>query len=284
MKFQDIHIRDPFILFHDNRYYLYGSRGAEAWGKCTGLDVYLSDNLEDWSSPTEAFTPPMGFWSDRHFWAPEVHKYHDKFYMFVSFKSETRCRGVQILQAETPAGPFVPHSDGPVTPSDWECLDGTLYIDKEGNPYIVFCHEWLQVTDGEMCAMRLSGDLKTAATEPWVLFRASEPAWALKNAEAYVTDGPFLFRTKEDRLLMIWSSMAAEGYCEAVSYSDNGEITGKWLHEEELLFAKDGGHGMIFSAGDKLEFVFHSPNSAPLERPVLVDIRQQNGRLLVSKA
>ena len=28
--------------------------------------------------------------------------------------------------------PFVPLSDGPVTPADWECLDGTLYAAADG--------------------------------------------------------------------------------------------------------------------------------------------------------
>ena len=87
MKLQDIHIRDPFILLEGGRYYLYGSRGNEAWGKATGLDVYESDDLVSWSGPSVVFTPPEGFWADMHFWAPEVHQYHGKFYMFVSFKS-----------------------------------------------------------------------------------------------------------------------------------------------------------------------------------------------------
>ena len=62
--------------------------------------------------------------------------------------------------------PFVPLSDGPVTPADWECLDGTLYVAANGTPYLVFCHEWLQVKDGEMCAMPLTPDLTAAAGEP----------------------------------------------------------------------------------------------------------------------
>lgn len=60
--------------------------------------------------------------------------------------------------------PFVPLSDGPVTPADWECLDGTLYVAADGTPYLVFCHEWLQVKDGEMCAMPLTPDLTAART------------------------------------------------------------------------------------------------------------------------
>lgn len=282
MKLQDIHIRDPFILLEGGRYYLYGSRGNEAWGKATGLDVYESDDLVSWSGPSVVFTPPEGFWADMHFWAPEVHQYHGKFYMFVSFKSETACRGTQILVADTPKGPFTLHSDGPVTPRDWECLDGTLYIDRDRKPYMVFCHEWLQVKDGEMCAVRLSDDLKQAVGEPFLLFRASEPDWALKDKTEFVTDGPWMYRTACGKLLMLWSSSAANGYVEAIAYSDNGDVTGRWQHQKQLLFDQDGGHGMIFTSKEgKLFFILHNPNNSPMERPVILPLEERDGTLAV---
>ena len=42
----------------------------------------------------------------------------------------TAYASTQILRAEKPEGPYVLHSDGPVTPHDWECLDGTFYVEK----------------------------------------------------------------------------------------------------------------------------------------------------------
>ena len=278
MKFKDIHIRDPYILVEGGKYYLYGSRGPETWGKCTGLDVYVSDDLENWSEPVEAFTPPAGFWADRNFWAPEVHAYRGAYYMFVSFKSDTCCRGTQILKAESPMGPFVLHSDGPVTPKEWECLDGTLYVESDGKPYMVFCHEWVQIQDGEMCAVELTEDLSASVGEPIVLFKASEPVWATGlNGDRkgnYVTDGPFLYRTQDGTLLMIWSSFAQGGYCEGIAYSDKGSITGNWIHDERLLFEADGGHGMIFTTLEgELKFICHQPNKCPEERPHMVSLK-----------
>lgn len=51
--------------------------------------------------------------------------------MFASFKSETRSRATQILSADHPNGPFLLHGEEPITPKDWECLDGTFYIDQK---------------------------------------------------------------------------------------------------------------------------------------------------------
>lgn len=286
MKTSEIHIRDPFVLTEGGKYYMYGTRGVGAWanepGHDFGFDVYVSEDLENWSDPICVFAPDADFWGKYNFWAPEVHKYKGAFYMFASFKDNNVCRGTQILKSESPMGPFLPHSDGAVTPRDWECLDGTLHIEPNGTPYMVFCHEWLQVTDGEMCAIRLSDDLKTAIGEPILLFKASEPSWVPGGMKTFVTDGPFMYRTAAGRLIMMWSSCAKDGYCEALSYSDNGSIFGKWSHDDRLLFSKDGGHGMIFKKLDgKLAFTCHMPNKHPFERPHFTGISEENDTLYV---
>ncbi|MBE7044540.1 MAG: glycoside hydrolase [Ruminococcaceae bacterium] len=282
MRLEEIHIRDPFVVVENGTYYLYGSRGAELWDECTGLDVYVSTDLETWSEPIEVFTPPEGFWANMNFWAPEVHKYQGEYYMFVSFKSAERNRGTQILKASSPMGPFVEHSDGPLTPAEWSCLDGTLYVEN-GVPYMVFCHEWTQIDDGEICAMELTKDLKKAASSPKVLFRASEPSWSDGHEPGkYVTDGPFLYRTKGGRLLMLWSSFSKKQYCEAISYSDNGSILGNWIHDDRLLFEKDGGHGMLFESLEKeLMFTQHMPNNTPSERPCFFRVVEKDDTLFL---
>lgn len=279
MKFKDIHIRDPFIVTYEEKYYLYGTRGETAWGVASGLDVYVSDDLENWSGAHECFSVPENFWADKEIWAPEVHFYNGKFYMFVTFRSEERDRATQILRSNSPMGPFLPFTDDAITPVGWRCLDGTFYVDKKGDPYIVFCREWQQVVDGEIHAMKLTKDLSAAAGEPFLLFKASQPDWADKTRETFITDGPFMYRTKCGRLLMIWSTFTQSGYVQAIACSDNGEIDGKW-YNEELLFEKDGGHGMIFDDLEgKKHLVLHSPNQNPYERPVMFDICEENGTL-----
>lgn len=282
MTFKDINIRDPFVLPYEGKYYLYGTRGSTAWCSASGLDVYVSDDLKTWSEAHECFSVPEGFWADKEIWAPEVHIYNGAFYMFVSLRADNRARGTQILKSDSPMGPFLPFTNDAITPAEWQCLDGTFYVDKNGDPYIVFCHEWVQVKDGEIHAMKLTKNLTAAAGEPILLFKASEPEWADKTRENFITDGPFMYRTECGRLLMIWSTFTRSGYVQAVAYSDNGEIDGKWYHEEPL-FDDNGGHGMIFEDynGQK-HLILHSPNENPKERPVLFDIAEENGTLRIN--
>lgn len=272
MKFCDINVRDPFILVHDGRYYLYGTRAIHTWTDEIkdgyGFDVYESEDLENWSGPFSIFENYQGFYGEFQFWAPEVHEYEGKFYLLATFGNRQRNRGTAILVCDTPNGKFRVHSTGPVTPAEWSCLDGTLYVEN-GVPYMVFCHEWTQIKNGEVCAVELSKDLKSAVGEPFTIFKATDGCPMVKTIgdENYVTDGPFLMRFG-DELVCLWSSYGEGGYIEALARSENGKISGKWTIDSELLMDKDGGHGMLFEdlQGD-MNFVYHSPNETPFERP-----------------
>ena len=284
MKLKDIHLRDPFILPFEGMYYLYGSRGGEAFGECTGFDVYVSKDLEHWSEPIEAFTPLQDFWSHKHFWAPEVHLYKEKFYMFASFISETRKRGTQILVSTSPMGPFEVHSEGPVTPEEWNCLDGTLYVDEQDNPYMIFCREWLQSPQpniiGEMWAIALSKDLDKGMGNPIYLFKANDPVWVDQNRKVFVTDGPFMYKTQNGKKLLLWSSFGPNGYCNVISRLEGNIVSGKWIHCQDIFFRDNGGHGNIFRTfSGALMFVCHQPNDPPKERPVIFEAFEQNDML-----
>lgn len=286
----DIQIRDPFVLPVESEgiYYLYGSTDKDIWkGPGTGFDVYRSKDLEHWEGPFPAFRPPADFWADTNFWAPEVHEYRGKYYMFATFKTEGVRRGTQILVADQPLGPFKPHSDGPVTPRDWECLDGTLYVDNEENPWMIFCHEWVQAKDGTVCAIPLSQELDRAIGEPMKLFAASEAAWAESKTHrihgpGYVTDGPFMYHCENGDLAMIWSSFCNDQYAQGFAVSESGTIQGPWKQLSKPLYESDGGHGMIFKTFEgKIMLSLHTPNSTPNERAVFIELEEDNGILRI---
>ncbi|HSI84365.1 MAG: glycoside hydrolase family 43 protein [Candidatus Methylacidiphilales bacterium] len=298
---QQIQIRDPYIVpvqsedGKDQRYYMFGTTGTTFWNspKDSGFDpteecfdAFSSTDLQNWDGPFRIFTRPPDFWADHNFWAPEVHQYQGRWYMFASFKALDKCRGTQILVSDNILGPYVPHSDGPVTPHEWECLDGTLFIDKAGMPWMVFCHEWVQVQDGKVCAMQLSPDLRQSAGEPVMLFRASEAPWTVVNSGTLnrVTDGPFLHRTESGALLMLWSSVGARGYAIGYARSVSGDILGPWMQEHEPVMGEDGGHGMLFRTfGGQLMCCLHCPNVLLKERPMFLAVVEDGASLRLMK-
>lgn len=277
MKREALQIRDPFILTvpDDGLYYLYGTTDADPWKRPGhGFDAYTSPNLENWEGPYPVFRPRAGFWGTHNFWAPEVYRYKGAFYMFASFKAPEHERATQILRADNPLGPFEPHSDGPVTPSGWECLDGTFFVEN-GQPWLVFSREWVQVNDGEIWAVRLSPDLREIGGVPTLMFRGSDAPWTkgLRRRDgsgiedARVTDGPFFYRDGSENLFMLWSSIAESGYALGVARSASGRLEGPWVQEPKPLLEAGRGHGMIFRGFDGDEYIaYHYPNATPQER------------------
>lgn len=285
MRNEQVQIRDPFVVpqAKEGRYYLFGSTDKNIWGKGTGFDVYVGHDLEQWEGPFPVFRPGDDFYAEENFWAPEVHEYRGRYYMLATFRRrDNKLLGTAILASGSLRGPFLPHSDGPVTPAHWACLDGTLHVDGEGKPWMVFCHEWTQVMDGEICAMPLAMDLKQAAGEPQLLFRASEAPWTTRldaksspEADVFVTDGAFLHRAADGQLLMLWASFVNNRYALGVARSPNGGIAGPWIHSKEALFERDGGHGMLFrTLQGQLMLTIHTPNRTPLERPVFFPVEE----------
>ncbi len=281
----EIRIRDPFVLVDtdDERYWLYGTTDPDPWqGPGIGFDAWWSRDLKSWHGPLSVFCPPPGFWADCNFWAPEVHRHAGRLVMIASFRSTRTGRGVQTLVADRPQGPFLALSHGPVTPPGWECLDGTLFVDGDGAPWLVFCHEWLQIDDGRICAMPMTPILADAAGDPVELFRASSAPWVrpVQEKHHFVTDGPFLHRSPDGELLMLWSSFSRRGYAIGVASSPTGALLGPWRHERRPLRQGDGGHAMLFRDLDhQLVMALHTPNRSPLERTRLVGVDDSAGRL-----
>lgn len=277
--------RDPFIMLCGDKYYFYS---CAAGGVC----CYVSNDLDNWHKPVMVYTMPQNFHGVKDlFWAPECHYYQGKFYLITSvFSSRTGHRNISIYRAEDPLGPFEDISDGCVGKPDWDTIDGTLYVDKEGKPWLVFVHEWTSLPDkiGRMAVARLTDDLAHFASEPKEIFKATDSPFARNN----VTDGPYIYETDNGRLIMIWSNHGEKSYFIAKAYSDNG-IDGDWKQENELLYEKglkpefefDGGHGMIFSDKQgKLRLALHTPNSkfsGNYEHLILPELEEKNGTIVI---
>lgn len=280
---QQIHIRDPFVLREGDTYYLYGTRGANFGCKTGGFDVYVSRDLKNWSKPHQCFNSEKFGLNEAANWAPEVHAYRGKYYMLATFVQKNGLRGTFVLRADSPLGPFVPHSEGAVTPDGWECLDGTLFVDEAGSPYLVFCHEHTQIIDGTICFMPLSDDLSCGAGEAVTLFAGSSPAWADPPCAGkhFVTDGPFMHRNGSGALLMIWSTFIKRQYAQCVVRFEDGRLDGRFTHLEPL-FTENGGHGMIFHGPDQLYLSLHNPDTHDAERPVFLPLRETEDGLALA--
>jgi hypothetical protein len=241
--------------------------------------AYKSKDLLNWEPPVVVFTVSPTAFARQGGWAPEVHVYNGKCYLFTTLHNDQKIiaqppdawrtnyvRGTISAVADSPDGPFkMLDEHSPIPPADFMTLDGTLYIDRNHQPWMVYAHEWLQKIDGTFEAVPLKGDLSAANGPPIHLFKASHAPWlnasmkADRRENAYVSDGCQLYRAKTGQLLMLWSSYEKGSYVQTQARSASGELHGRWEQLEPLV-KRDSGHGMLFTTFDgQLMMVLHRP-------------------------
>ena len=275
---------------YGDKYYLYQTKTEH---ECKGVVCYVSEDLKNWSDAYYVYIPPKDFHGIKNFfWAPEVHYYKGNFYLFTSvFSNKYNHRTIAVYRADNPLGPFADITNGAISPTAWDCIDGTLYLDQQEQPWLVFVHEWTSMPNGNgsMVAARLSEDFTHLISEPIHLFYAKDASWATSG----VTDGPYLCRTKNGRLMMLWSNFSEKGYVVSSAYSTSGEIAGKWeqgelIYQKELTnkCIKDGGHGMIFERHDgQFMLSLHSPEfdrkDGDYEHLLLLEIEENENNIRI---
>ena len=271
----------------------------------TGGQLWKSKDLRYWDGPYDvARTDPQSWMGpDPMIWAAELHRYKGKYYYFATFTNRKHIIGTyrgnklerrasHVLVADRAEGPYRPMADETYLPADKLTLDGTFWVDTDGKPYMVYCHEWLQNWDGTIEKIELKPDLSGSVGEGKLLFRASDSPWSREVVRGdtvpnRVTDGPWLFRTRTGRLGMIWTSWIYDVYTQGVAYSESGTLDGPWIQEKDPVTPPNFGHGMLFRTFDgRLLMSVHSHKNirGRYHRvPHLFEVDDSGDRIVVGK-
>lgn len=279
-------LRDPFVVADKGTglYYLYVTNAGAASGVSgVGTMVYRSKNLRDWSTPEVVFHASADLWGTDGAWAPEVHRWNGRWILLTTMHDRDKpiaqapagkygipvqipqyARATVVAESSSLLGPFtVIDPVKPVTPQRFMTLDGTLFKDDKGKPWLVYAHEWVQKIDGTMEAVPLKDDLSGPAGKPIHLFKGSDATWISEEMPApsanqilpYVTDGPQMLRLPGGALAMLWSTyeknitnpngQVTGHYVVTSAVSPSGRLKGPWVQKRPLL-RHDTGHGMVF--------------------------------------
>ncbi len=283
----DLRMGDPFVLHHEDVYYLVGTAGKG------GFACWTSPDLVHWTSAGLALERTPDTWGRRNFWAPEITRYRDRFYMVYSAQSPGD-QGFRLCLAvaDAPGGPYADlHT--PWLDVGWSTIDADLFIDSDGTPYVFFTKVGVEPNPpgsererhlfGITHGARLSEDLSAIVEGPVLCVQADQPWELVEKDFVLCNEGPFVFRRGE-RCYMTYSSGHYASPAYGIGYATAPSPLGPWTKSpSNPLVASDPaagvsgpGHSSITTSpdGTELFMVYHAhadPQNPSGNRTVNVD-------------
>ena len=261
---KNISVHDPVMTKDGDTYYLY----------CTGrgISVYSSKDMIEWKeepavfqrAPEWTFDAVDGFRG--HIWAPDIHFYDGKFYLYYSisaFGKNTSAIGLATnvtLNPESPDYEWV--DEGMMIKSIpgrdlWNAIDPNIAVDDEGYPWMTFGSFW-----SGMKLVRLIPN-RTALSEPqewYTVARRERGAFADdRSAGPAAIEAPFIFKKDTTYYLFVsWDYCCrGENSTYKVVVGKSTDIKGPYLDKEGKSMAEGGG-SLVIEGNENFAGVGHN--------------------------
>ncbi|MEZ4703297.1 MAG: glycoside hydrolase family 43 protein [Rhodothermales bacterium] len=265
-----IFVADPSVLTHQGRYYLYGTSAGD------GFRAWTSENLVDWNELGYVYRKQAGTWGQGSFWAPEVVRYRDRFYLIYSSRGPAAYGDgyrITIAVADRPEGPFE-DLYSPLFDPGYSMIDAHLFID-DGKPYLFFEMVGLVGSLGNdkgylwgvIMGVELSEDLSRPLTEPKLCLYPTQEWEGVSSMWARSNEGMTVFKAG-DTYYMTYSGNHYRDPNYGVGYATAEHPLGMWtkyagnpiLKQDPSLGVSGPGHNSITVSPDGSEqfIVYHS--------------------------
>jgi beta-xylosidase len=246
------------VLLHEGVYYCYGTGGRN------GIKAYTSKDLANWSEAAGAkdgyALDSTDVWGSYGFWAPEVYRINNKFYMFFTVQER-----IAVAESDSPLGPFVQQVKKPFH-LDIPEIDTHLFVDDDGKKYLYF----VRFTNGnEIWVAELNDDLQSIREGTLKHCLGSSQPWEDSSREPFphgkVNEGPFILKHK-GLYYLTYSANHTRNPDYGVGYATSKHPLGPWeKYEGNPILTSDGKvingpghHSFTCSPSGQLYMVYHT--------------------------
>jgi hypothetical protein len=281
--FDGIYLADPTIVCFDGTYYMYGTEGRPQ----KGFPVLQSKNLKQWEIPEgikngHALTMGESVFGTKGFWAPQVLKRNNKYYMIY-----TADENIAVAESKSPVGPFTQKIVRPIEEGARQ-IDPYLFFDDDGKAYLYHVRLnkgntiWVAEFNNDFSSIK-EETLKQCitATEPW------EDTKTFKSPQ--IIEGPTVVK-RDGFYYLFYSANDFQSKDYAVGYAVSKSPSGPWekpannpIISRQNIMNEDGtGHGDLFQdASGNWKYIFHAHyNNSTVHprRTFIVDVTFTKGK------
>lgn len=240
---------DPAPMVYKDTVFLYTSHDEDdAFGfKMKDWLLYTSTDMVNWTDHGVVASLKEFKWTDPEngAWAPQVVERNGKFYMYCPMPGQ---RGIGVLVADSPYGPFKDPIGKPLVKNSNEDIDPTVFIDDDGQAYLYWGNP-------NLWYVKLNEDMISVKGEI-----VKDPSFAkVKGTEDrfHYQEGPWAWKRNGHYYMAYASTCCPEG----IGYAMGKSATGPWEFQGMIMdrdSRSNGNHpGIIDFKGKSYVFGFN---------------------------
>jgi beta-xylosidase len=259
------YLADPYMKYEDGYYYLFATGEAQD-GRF--IPIHRSTDLVQWEFVRGAVeNGSKTDWNYRHFWAPEVIKINNKYYLYYTATPDISPANsgnrVGLAIADSIQGPYKNY--GVIIPN--ASIDGHPVFDKDSSMYIFYTIEW-QNSKG-FKAGQIYADKMISPTEV-----ANNPVQIISHHNWQ--EGPFILQNDS----MYYLTYSCGNWTDStyhIRYAKSEKILGPYTEQPDTILktnvmVKGPGHHSLFNDKDgKNWIVYHGWDTAHTARYPRID-------------
>ncbi|MDR7369688.1 glycoside hydrolase family 43 protein [Flavobacterium aquidurense] len=264
---KDQYTGDPAALVYKDKVYLYAGHDEAAkdfnFYKMNEWVVYSSSDMKKWESHPVPLKVTDFVWAKNDAWASQVIERSGKFYWYVTVSHGTiPGKSIGVAVSDSPTGPFkdalgkalVTNDMTTQTKISWDDIDPTVYIDDDGQAYLIWGNTVCHYAKLKENMLELDGPIQTID-----LPHFTEAPWIHKHKGWYYLSYAYEFPEK-------------------IAYAMSKSITGPWEFKgilNELAGNSNTNHQSIIDFKGQSYFIYHNgatiPDGGSFRRSVCVD-------------
>lgn len=207
------------VVFNDTCYFFSGhdEEGADYF-EMNEWQCFWSTDMVNWTPRGIILNYKDLQWSSGEAWASQCIERNGKYYFYFTAVKSARTIGVAV--ADNPGGPYKDPLGKPLCGPNWDYIDPTVFIDKDGQA-------WLYFGNPKAYYVKLNEDMISYSGN----IVQTDMSSGFGNGGSTYTEGPWFYR-RGDLYYLLY---AAAGIPEEIGYSTSTSPTGPWTYRGVIM-------------------------------------------------
>ena len=254
---QTVFTPDPAPLVVGDTLYLYTGRDKDGpldFYYMTDYQCYSTQDMQNWTHHGTVLSWKDFSWAKEDTaWAAQCVERNGKFYYYVTMENSSGGgRAIGVAVADSPTGPFKDALGQPLCGPNWDYIDPTVWIDDDGQAWLMFGNPSLYYVKLNEDMISLDGEVQK--------FDMSASAFGNNGNRSTYGEGPWLYK-RNDLYYVLYAAFGDGNGSEDIRYSTAPSPTGPWTYRGVIMPMQGNSftnHSGVVDYKGKSYFFYHN--------------------------